>query len=959
MKAKNIKRYVYLTIGLFVISLIVGIIISINTKFPVGDLEIVADVSEDGYFYLMSTASADTRVIKVDTNGKIIDQNIMKVKNLFSKYIVEYEGSTIKELDGDVYCVRRWIDDTTMQIVKKEVVQLDPDNISAKPIVLCEYNLPLPNIDNISFSDDRLYVAMISQTGDKAYVDEIDLGVENKSEKIRRIINISSPLGDNFNNTIFDKHNGLIMLTKGGKVYKYVDEEGNKLIYPESVRSDKYISLLTTGFNNVALLYGENIQELYYYHTDVGIRNLYSGINDIEKKIFDKAFGNKLYNPLSVSYSNNKNIAILVINNESEDDEMQLDAIVNGQIISFDTIKFSAKVMIYESLKKAFEIFLISLAVMVTLILIVYIIKRGKKIIYKFILVLIPILVISFAILAYNQIGNQQTVIEDLKKANAITVNHATLNNIDSKLVRELRDNRDAYLNGQYNTLLGKIQVFSGSKDKFNDNSDQFLSNNKVAGVDENYIFNEIFLLKDGQIYTGVSQKVGYMEPINLEYFEGTKALLNKAIKTGEPVMGNIASKMYRAGVYATPIIDDNEIVGILATTFDIYTINKFTTDSIYSYVKAAALLLLVVSIPIYFMFKIVLKPLKELGRAVSELANGNYSVRMVDTTNDEFSYIRAVFNKMCDQLNGSIYRVNNIGQSYFRFVPRHIFSILGKNDILDIQLGDNRQMTCIVVSQSLFNFYEIEKKIVLENSDNLLDIMNIVNKYFKIVYNSLENKNGALISNDLKLQHIDAIFQSHGNNAIEYGIDVIKTLAADEILNEVMPLNNMILIYKTNIMYGIAGEVERVFPFVLSLEKEQMDQMLPKFESSGAKVIITEEIKNELNDTVEMDIRYIGYIKLKGTNQKVRMHEVLNGCDITIHQQKQSTSALFQNALDLFYMNEFYMARNAFSNVVEQSPSDNIARWYMFLADKYCKHPVEKEDYIYDLYGDDSIKLP
>ena len=60
----------------------------------------------------------------------------------------------------------------------------------------------------------------------------------------------------------------------------------------------------------------------------------------------------------------------------------------------------------------------------------------------------------------------------------------------------------------------------------------------------------------------------------------------------------------------------------------------------------------------------------------------------------------------------------------------------------------------------------------------------------------------------------------------------------------------------------------------------------------------------------------------------------------------------MFQKALDLFYNKEFYLARNEFSNVIRKSPLDNIARWYLFLSEKYINDKVIK-DYNLALYGD------
>ena len=127
-------------------------------------------------------------------------------------------------------------------------------------------------------------------------------------------------------------------------------------------------------------------------------------------------------------------------------------------------------------------------------------------------------------------------------------------------------------------------------------------------------------------------------------------------------------------------------------------------------------------------------------------------------------------------------------------------------------------------------------------------------------------------------------------------------------------------------------------------------------FKFSGAKVIITEDIKESLKDWSQLSTRYIGYSLVNNKGKNISMYEVLDCCEINERQQKESTLEIFQKALDLFYKKEFYLARNEFSNVVRESPLDNIARWYLFLSDKYCNQEIT--DYKLELFGDKDIKI-
>lgn len=956
MEKKQIRKYIIFMVVLYIASLVVGVAISINNGLPIEDLEMVADITEDKDFYLMKTGSKDTSVIKVNCKGEIVGRNVEKVSSYFSKYISEYEGSVLTANNGAIYCVKRLIDNETMQVVQRDIVKLDASNLHKKPIIVHSYkgnSTVLPRITGLACKDDNLYVALVAQNGEKAYIDKLNMTMGAEFAEFKRIKSISAPIGDSFNNILPNSVGEMFALTKGGRVYFYDNKYDFNMIYPSSVVDDKFASLISVDKYDNVIFYTQE-EAFKYYNKEKNEISSYNSEALRKKSVFSKELDELVY----FVFNDNSDIFILSTLATPTDDEckISLHIVGDGNFINLKTIKNSKKLMVYDSLKKSAKIFEVCLLIAFALWLVVYIIENSKKVIYKFILVIIPILIIAFGILGYKQSNNDKKIMQDLKVANAITVNHAIIGNIDSSLVRELRDSREAYWNGAYTSLYNQIQISGNNKNNFKDISKEVLSDNKVAGVDENYIYNEIFLIKDGEIFTGVSNKTGYMLQMGTEYFEGTEALFNEVKEKCVPVLGSISSKIYRGGVYVTPIKDGNEIVGLLSTTFDTYTITKFVSDEVKFFARIALFLIIGISLPVYIMFAVVLKPIKELEKAVTRLADGDYSVKLVSTSNDEFSYIRNAFNKMSDQLNGSIYRVNNISNSYFRFVPRQIFSILNKKDILDVQLGDKRSMEGVFLTHMLYNFTDIKMKIMAEGGDNLSDIIKFVNKYFSIVYSGLKRYNGSLLSNDLKLNKIEMVFLKGERAAIEYAIGIIKQLTTEERLNEFVALNTAIIIYRVNILYGIVGEQERAFPFVLSEKKEQIDDILLDFKLSGAKLIITDEIKKAVEDWKELTTRYIGYSCINNKKTRVAMYEVLDCCDIASKQQKESTAQMFQNALNLFYKGEFYLARNEFSNVVKRSPLDNIARWYLFVSDKYCNK--ELKDYNFEIYGNKDVKI-
>lgn len=959
MKWKKTGVFLICIVFVYIASFIAGFFVAKGEAFPIQDLEIIAQDFKDGYFYLMRAGSKDTRVLQVDSDGEIVDQNIMKVSSLFNNYVIEYEGSALDIGDGYLYCIRRFIDDTTMQVMQRDVVKLDTQNLSAKPEVLHSYKrnqYGMLSVTNMIYFNNNLYIILINADGSNFYIDEIGTQQDTGNVVVNRLMDVSSPLNDKFTNASYTQDNKAVALTKSGRVYLYDRAYNADMIYPISDEAKEYAAFVAVNkLDGYIMVYDQGQKQLKYFKEDCWHEKFDENSTKFENMLNDLALKNKEYNTLYISFGEKEGdiLALITDVNSSEDTCKIITTSGGNQLKVFNEITLSKKIQLYEAVQKSLQYFTVAVSLLLGLYGIVYIILHGKKIAYKFILIIIPILAVTFWVLCYKEVSNNKQVVMDLKLANAITVNHAILNHVDSHLVRELRDNRDSCWNGVYQTIYNSMQLPTGVG--FDDVSDQMLSENKVAGIDQNYIYNDVFLIKDGSLYTGVSDKTGYMLPMGTQYFEGTEELFEVLKNTGVPQNGTIVSKTYRGGCYITPIIDEGEMVGVLSTTFDVYTLTKFASNSIKTFVTVAFYILVAMCVPVFLMFNIILKPIKELEKAVKRLANGDYDVRLIDTRSDEFSNIRNGFNKMCDQLSGNIYRINNISDSYFRFVPKQMFAMLEKQDVLDIKLGDKRKLNCILVTQIFHNASDIEFNIMQSENDKLLKLIDFNNKYFNCVYQVLNETDGLLMNNNFDLNKIEVTFLSSERSAVEYAINVVKKISNIDFGEDYGILDTSIIIYRDDILYSIIGEEKRLFPLVLSTQKNQIDDILLDFKFSGARIIITEEIKNALANWKELNVRYIGYSLIDNGEQQINMYEVLDGCNQIIRQQKESTLELFEKALDLFYKKDFYSARNEFSKVVKNSPLDKVAEWYLFLSHKYCDENITH--YNLALYGDKDIK--
>ena len=81
------------------------------------------------------------------------------------------------------------------------------------------------------------------------------------------------------------------------------------------------------------------------------------------------------------------------------------------------------------------------------------------------------------------------------------------------------------------------------------------------------------------------------------------------------------------------------------------------------------------------------------------------------------------------------------------------------------------------------------------------------------------------------------------------------------------------------------------------------------------------------------------------------KLYEILDVFSSAEKALRLSLNEKFQEAVQLFYKNDFYLARNLFSAILKADPEDGIARWYLFASERFF-NSGKPEEAVYNLFG-------
>lgn len=433
-------------------------------------------------------------------------------------------------------------------------------------------------------------------------------------------------------------------------------------------------------------------------------------------------------------------------------------------------------------------------------------------------------------------------------------------------------------------------------------------------------IFADICIVRSSDHQVLVSASGFNGQQFEEVYMAETGGMLN-TLAAGERKYGmvmRIDGEAYQAlGVPATDgLYPEYLLIGITRRE----DLSATTNDSSKGYLLYAEILFLIGSIVSVGLLILQGRELRRLAKAMENVVNGQMDVVKKPVHGKDVDYMwnsLLELQKTISQINYTKYR---IFESCYRFAPKNIEKILGKDSITEVKSGDMVPVHGTVASISSTE---------MENRDR--QSAQVMNRFFKLIEKHQDAGDGFIVSGHSDLTMLKVLFLEDSRNTMDFEAAFMHELCEDRSLEG---LKTSVFLHYAQYVYGVAGTEQQSFPFLLSREGKEIERYARWLQEMGLKLVITESVKNRENP--EGNLRYIGYILISDTGERLRLYEALDACPLVQRRLKAETDAKFQKALQLFYQHDFYLARSSFSDVLKENPEDAIAKWYLFTCEKY-----------------------
>ena len=434
-----------------------------------------------------------------------------------------------------------------------------------------------------------------------------------------------------------------------------------------------------------------------------------------------------------------------------------------------------------------------------------------------------------------------------------------------------------------------------------------------LYGKDVSAYFREVCLVRvnDGTIIAGTGIWNG--RPIAEIYTDAAQQLAICAVNEGKYLSAEvkIGEREYFLGSMPTAQ-DGYALMGVLSTDFILYQWRDvLIRDSLVGLVVYVILSVLGIA-----FLTAQSRDIEKLRNVMLRVAGGSEDIERPDVHGKDMESMWNSINETDKTLKKMNYSKLQIFEAYYRFAPKNIEKLLEKNSIMEVASGDERRLAG---NMAIVGIDPAGKDTTLENR----------NRFLEALERRQRKQGGITVSSDARLSVLKLLFPTEKGDTVQFAVDLIRDFPENACRN-CIPAT--VFLFHSQFIYGVAGTETQCFPFLDTRDEFHQDEYAAWFGTMGLRIVVTEEIMQ--SGCGDKDTRYLGYIS--ANSGQVKLYEVLDACPNRERMAKLRTKEKFEQALQLFYQYDFYLARSTFSELLRELPDDRIAKWYLFTCEKH-----------------------
>jgi two-component system sensor histidine kinase ChiS len=296
-----------------------------------------------------------------------------------------------------------------------------------------------------------------------------------------------------------------------------------------------------------------------------------------------------------------------------------------------------------------------------------------------------------------------------------------------------------------------------------------------------------------------------------------------------------------------------------------------------------------------------------------------------VAARSDALGELAQVFSHMVQTVKAREQELEKLLQAYGRFVPDEYLQFLGKQSIVDFQLGDHVSKEMAIMFSDLRSFTTMAEQMTPQEN------FNFINTYLQQISPEIRKHNGFIVK--YMGDGLMAVFPDGVDDAIQAGIvklEQLQKLNQSRKMNGEIPLNIGIGIHVGDTMVGIIGDANRMQADALSDHVNLTARLESLTKYYGVSLLISGDVVQRFSQPEKYHIRFLDRAIVKGRQEAITVCEVLDVEVEPVRSLKIQTLPIFEEGLEQYCQGNFANAKVCFEQIVKLNPADQPSQIYL-----------------------------